>query len=631
MSDKKEFKAESKRLLDLMINSIYTHKEIFLRELISNASDASDKLYYKALQENISGFSREDMAINLIVDKENRTLTIADEGIGMNKEELEEHLGTIANSGSFEFKNALEKGVSDVDIIGQFGVGFYSAFMVADEVDVYSKKYGEDKGYLWKSDTSDGYTVEEAEKATHGTTIVLHLKKDTEEEDYSKYLDQYEIERLVKKYSDYVHYPIKMDVTTSRKKEDSDEYEDVVENKTLNSQVPLWKRQKKDITKEEYDEFYKAKFNDFEAPQRVMHNTVEGAVSYTSLLFIPSKTPMNYYSQDYKKGLQLYSRGVFIMDHAEDLVPEHFRFVKGLVDSQDLNLNISREMLQHDRKMKVMANKIEKRIQTELENMLKDDRDEYLTFFKNFGMQLKFGIYNSYGMLKDKLQDLLMFYSSDKKELITLKEYVEAMPEDQKEIYFASGETVEKCDLLPQVEAVKSKGYDVLYMTDNVDEFCLQMMRDYDSKTFKNVTQGDLDLETEDEKKELEQKTEDNKPLLEIVKKALGDKVQDVKLSHRLKSHPVCLASGDGVSFEMEKVLNQMPDAQVVKAGRILEINPDHDLFKSLQSVYEKEPVKIDEYSSILFDQALLIAGFSIDDPVEFSNKITKLMIEASK
>ena len=386
-----------------------------------------------------------------------------------------------------------------------------------------------------------------------------------------------------------------------------------------------------EITKEEYDEFYKAKFNDFEAPQRVMHNTVEGAVSYTSLLFIPSKTPMNYYSQDYKKGLQLYSRGVFIMDHAEDLVPEHFRFVKGLVDSQDLNLNISREMLQHDRKMKVMANKIEKRIQTELENMLKDDRDEYVTFFKNFGMQLKFGIYNSYGMLKDKLQNLLMFYSSDKKELITLKEYVEAMPEDQKEIYFASGETVEKCDLLPQVESVKSKGYDVLYMTDNVDEFCLQMMRDYDSKTFKNVTQGDLDLETEDEKKELEQKTEDNKPLLEIVKKALGDKVQDVKLSHRLKSHPVCLASGDGVSFEMEKVLNQMPDAQGVKAGRILEINPDHDLFKSLQSVYEKEPVKIDEYASILFDQALLIAGFSIDDPVEFSNKITKLMIEASK
>ena len=588
MSDKKEFKAESKRLLDLMINSIYTHKEIFLRELISNASDASDKLYYKALQENITSFSREDMAINLIVDKENRTLTIADEGIGMTKEELEEHLGTIANSGSYEFKNALEKGVSDVDIIGQFGVGFYSAFMVADEVEVYSKKYGEDKAYLWKSDTSDGYTVEEVEKAEHGTTIILHLKKDTEEEDYSKYLDQYEIERLVKKYSDYVHYPIKMDVTTSRKKEDSDEYEDVVENKTLNSQVPLWKRQKKDITKEEYDEFY-------------------------------------------KEGLQLYSRGVFIMDHAEDLVPEHFRFVKGLVDSQDLNLNISREMLQHDRKMKVIANKIEKRIQTELEKMLKNDRDEYITFFKNFGMQLKFGIYNSYGMLKDKLQDLLMFYSSDKKELITLKEYVEAMPEDQKEIYYASGETVEKCDLLPQVEAVKSKGYDVLYMTDNVDEFCLQMMRDYDSKTFKNVTQGDLDLETEDEKKELEQKTEDNKPLLEIVKKALGDKVQDVKLSHRLKSHPVCLASGDGVSFEMEKVLNQMPDAQGIKAGRILEINPDHDLFKSLQSVYEKEPVKIDEYASILFDQALLIAGFSIDDPVDFSNKITKLMIEASK
>ena len=633
MSEKKQFKTESKRLLDLMINSIYTHKEIFLRELVSNASDASDKLYYKALQENISGISREDMDIFLSIDKEKRTITIEDHGIGMNHDELEERLGTIANSGSNEFKNALEKGVDNVDIIGQFGVGFYSAFMVADKVEVVSKKYGEDKAYAWVSDTSDGYEIFESGLDHHGTKIILHLKDNSEEENYDEYLSQYEIERLIKKYSDYIHYPIKMEMTVSKKKEDSDEYEDVTEVKVLNSQVPLWKRNKKDITKEEYNDFYKSKFNDFTDPQRVMHNRVEGNITYDSLLFIPSQVPMNYFSSEYEKGLQLYSRGVFIMDKAKDLVPEHFRFVRGLVDSQDLNLNISREMLQHDRSMKLIADRIEKRIQRELEDMLKKDREEYVKFWKNFGMQIKFGIYHSYGMLKDKLQDLLLFYSANKKDYITLNEYVEAMKEDQKEIYFASGETVEKIDMLPACEAVKDKGYDILYLTDNVDEFCLQMLRDYKEKSFKNVTQGDLNLESEEEKKELEQKTTDHKDLLDAIKDALGDKVVEVRLSSRLKSHPVCLTSSEGVSFEMEKVLNAMPEAQGqnVKAGRILEINPNHELFNALVNVNEKNADKVKDYASLLFDEAMLIEGFTIEDPVGFSNKITSLMIEASK
>ena len=631
MADKKQFKAESQSLLDLMINSIYTHKEIFLRELISNASDASDKLYYKALTENIGGISREDLSIQIIIDKDKRILSIVDQGIGMNGEELEEHLGTIANSGSFEFKNALEKGQDDIDIIGQFGVGFYSAFMVASKVEVFSRKYGEDKGYLWESDTSDGYTITECDYPTHGTRINLYLKDNTDDENYDEYLDEYEIQRLVKKYSDYVHYPIKMDMTTSKKKEDSDEYEQVIENKTLNSMVPLWKRPKKEITEEEYNEFYKDKFNDFSNPLKVMHNSVEGTISYDSLLFIPSTTPMNYYSQDYEKGLQLYSRGVFIMDKASELVPEHFRFVKGLVDSQDLSLNISREMLQHDRQLKIIADKIEKRIQSELEKMLKNEREKYEEFFKNFGLQLKFGIYNSYGMLKDKLQDLLIYYSGTQKKMITLKEYVESMKENQKEIYFASGENYDKIDALPTVELVKDKGFDILYLVDNVDEFCMQMLRDYQEKPFKNINQGDLDIDSEEEKKELEKVNEDNKDLLETLKEALKDQVQDVKVSSRLKTHPVCLVSGEGVSFEMEKVLNAMPDGQNIKAGRILEINPNHQIFNALQSVFEKDKDKINDYASLLYDQALLIEGFSIDDPVGFSNKVCQLMIDANK
>lgn len=629
MAKKKQFKAESKRLLDLMINSIYTHKEIFLRELISNASDATDKLYYKALTENISSISREELDIDISLDKENRILTIKDHGIGMDKEELETHLGTIANSGSFAFKNENEH--EDIDIIGQFGVGFYSAFMIAKKVEVITKKYGEEQGYTWVSEASDGYEMFETDVPTNGTTIRLYLKDNTEDDKYDIYVDQHEIQSLVKKYSDYVHYPIKMNVTTSVKKEDSDEYEDVTEYKTLNSMVPLWKRNKKDITDEEYNEFYKDKFNDFKDPLKVIHNSVEGNVSYTSLLFIPSNPPMDYYSNDYAKGLQLYSRGVFIMDKASDLVPEHFRFVKGLVDSQDLSLNISREMLQHDRQLKVIADKIEKRIQSELEGMLKNDRENYETFFKSFGLQLKFGIYHSYGMLKDKLQDLLLYYSSKEERMITLAEYLEHMPEDQKEIYFASGETKEKIATLPQVEVVKDKGFDILFLTDNVDEFCFQMMRDYKEKAFKNIAQGNLDLETEEEKKELEKKNEENKDLLMAIKEALDSKVVDVKISTRLKSHPVCLVSSDGVSFEMEKVLSAMPEGNDVKAGRILEINPSHPIFAAMQKVYDTNKDKVADYSSLLYDQALLIEGFSVDNPVEFSNKICELMVELNK
>lgn len=630
MAQKKEFKAESQRLLDLMINSIYTHKEIFLREIISNASDASDKLYYKALTENI-GISREDLPIEITIDKDQRRLSIKDHGIGMNEEELEEHLGTIANSGSLEFKEALEKGQDDVDIIGQFGVGFYSAFMVANKVEVISKKYGDDQAHVWVSDTSDGYEIFETDYSDHGTVINLYMKENTDDDDYDQYLDEYEVQRLVKKYSDYVHYAIKMDVSVSRQKEDSEEYEEVIENRTLNSMVPLWKRAKKDITDEEYNEFYKDKFNDFGDPLRVMHNNVEGTISYTSLLFIPSEPPMNYYSNEYEKGLQLYSRGVFIMDKCSDLVPEHFRFVKGLVDSQDLSLNISREMLQHDKQLKVISNKIEKRIQKELETMLKNEREDYETFFKNFGLQLKFGIYNSYGMLKDKLADLLLYYSAKEEKMITLAEYVENMQEGQNEIFFASGETIEKIDHLPQVELVKDKGYDILYMTDDVDEFCVQMMFNYKDHSFKNVNQGDLNIETEEEKEELEKKEEENKELLDMIKEALGDKVQDVKISSRLKSHPVCLSSSEGMSMEMEKVLNDMPDGQGYKAGKILEINPNHSIFEALVNVYNTNQDKINDYASLLYDQALLIEGFSIEDPVEFSNKICQLMIEANK
>ncbi len=629
--EKKQFQAESQRLLDLMINSIYTHKEIFLRELISNASDASDKYYYQALTDNLGAVTREDLAIQIIINKDQRMISIIDKGIGMNEEELEKLLGTIAHSGSLEFKKKLDDKQDDVDIIGQFGVGFYSAFMVANKVEVISKKYNDDQAYMWESDTTDGYTIRPVDYNQRGTCINLFLKENTEDENYDQYLDQYEIERLIKKYSDYVHYPIQMNMTISKQKEDSEDYEDVIELKTLNSMIPLWKRPKKDITEEDYNEFYKDKFNEYNNPLTVMHNSVEGNVSYDSLLFIPSQAPMNYYSNDYEKGLQLYCRGVFIMDKASELVPEHFRFVKGLVDSQDLSLNISREMLQHDRQLKIIGDKIEKRIQTELSKMLKNDREKYEDFFKQFGLQLKFGIYNSFGMLKDKLQDLLLFYSASQQKMITLEEYVESMKEDQKDIFFVSGESIEKIDFMPTVERLKDKGFDILYLTDNVDEFTIQMLREYKEKAFKNITQGDLDIDTEEEKEELKKKEEDNKDLLTALKEELKEDVQDVVISSRLKSHPVCLSSGEGLSLEMEKVLNQMPDAQGMKAGRILEINPNHEIFNALQTLYEKDSSQLKDYASILYDQALLIEGLSIKDPVGFSNKICNLMVNINK
>lgn len=635
MAEKKAFKAESKRLLDLMINSIYTHKEIFLRELVSNASDAIDKRYYESLTNN-QPLDRDTLKIKIICDKENRTITIMDNGIGMTREELEENLGTIAKSGSLAFKQELAKKENqdeDVDIIGQFGVGFYSCFMVSKDVEVISKKYGSNDAYSWKSDASDGYTIDSAVRDECGTTIILYLKDNTDDEDYDQYLQEYEISRLIKKYSDYIRYPILMDMTHSRKKEGSDEYEEYTEEETLNSMIPLWKRNKKDITNDEYQDFYKSKFNDFTDAQKVIHFNVEGNVSFDSLLFIPSKPPMNFYSKDYEKGLQLYSRGVFIMDKTSELIPEYFGFVKGLVDSQDLSLNISREMLQHDRQLKFIAKRIEKKIKSELENMLKDNREDYETFYKNFGLQLKFGVYSDYGMHKDVLQDLLMYYSSSEKKLVTLNEYVERMKEDQKYIYFMSGQDVDKIDQLPQCELLKDKGYEILYMTDSIDEFALQALGNYKEKTFKNISQGDLELDSEEEKKTLENQNNEHKELLDFIKESLNDQVSEVKLSNRLKSHPVCLTSAEGMSFEMEKVLASMPEGNPygMKATRILEINPNHPIFAALESIYAKDKELTKEYADLLYQQALLIEGFPIEDPMTFSSRICNLMVEANK
>lgn len=637
MSKKKQFKAESKRLLDLMIHSIYTHKEIFLRELISNASDAIDKLYYTSLHENISGINPNDFEIHLEIDETNRTLTISDNGIGMNKEELEENLGTIAKSGSLAFKeDGNVKEQEDIDIIGQFGVGFYAAFMVSDYVEVISKKFNEKQAYCWQSNAVDGYTISECDKGPSGTTIILHLKENSDDEKYDQYLKTFEIESLIKKYSDYIRYPITMEVeeqqeVASEDKEKEPVYETVKVMKTLNSMIPIWKKAKKDITNEEYNDFYKSKFNDFQDPLKTIHMNVEGAVSFTALLFIPSTTPHNYYSQDYQKGLQLYSRGIFIKDHAEELIPEHFRFVKGLVDSQDLSLNISREMLQHDRQLHAIASRIEKKIKSELENMLNNDRDMYERFWQNFGTQIKFGVYNDFGTHKELLQDLLLFYSSHEKKLITLDEYVGRMKDGQESIYFISGENIEKIEHLPQITKVKENGYEILYLVDNVDEFTLQALQSYQEKTFKNITQGDLDFVDEKEKKAIEKATDDNKDLLASLQEALEGKVQEVKLSSRLVEDPVCLTSGEGMSFEMEKVLSAMPEGNPygMKATRILEINPNHDVFKALQKVYKQDKNSITHYADLLYDQALLVEGFPIDDPISFSRRIWKLMMEA--
>ena len=623
----KEFKAESKRLLDMMINSIYTHKEIFLREIISNASDAIDKLYFKSLTDTSVGMKKSDFAINIAIDKENRTLTVSDNGIGMTEEDLENNLGTIANSGSFAFKKDNDLG-DDVDIIGQFGVGFYSTFMVAKEVTVVTKAFGSDQAYKWTSDGVEGYTIEECDKPDGvGTTITLKLKDDTDDEKYSTYLDQYQIQSLVKKYSDYIRFPIRMEVEHTHYNEEGKEPEVHKAIETLNSMTPIWKKNKSELTDEDYNSFYKEKFYDFADPLKVIHTNVEGVVSYTSLLFIPSQAPYNYYTKDYEKGLQLYSSGVLIMDKCADLLPDYFSFVKGLVDSQDLSLNISREMLQHDRQLKAIAQRLEKKIKSELLNMQKNDRDKYLEFYKNFGLQLKYGLYDSYGANAETLKDLVMFHSSSEDALVTLEEYVSRMKEDQKYIFFASGESIDKIDKLPQTELLKDKGYEILYLTDNIDEFALQVLHAYNEKEFKSVSADDLDLgETTEEKEQAEKQAEESKDLLEAMKDALGDKVTAVKLTQRLKSHPVCLTSKGGLSIEMEKVLNSMPTDQKVQAERVLEINAQHPILETLQEKYAADKDSIAEYAKLLYDQALLIEGLPIDDPVAFSNAVCKLM-----
>ena len=628
---KKQFKAESKRLLDMMIHSIYTHREIFLRELISNASDAIDKLYYKALTDGISGLNRDDFAIRLTIDKAARTLTVSDNGIGMTSEELENNLGTIAQSGSLKFKKDAEE-KDDIDIIGQFGVGFYSAFMVSDKVTVISKPYGSDKAWKWESTGADGYTVTEAEKDSHGTDIILSIKESTEEESYDEFLDAYRIQSLVKKYSDYIRYPIRMEVEKSRMKEGTGtddkpaEYETYTEVETLNSMVPIWRKNKSELKPEDYNQFYKEKFFDYQDPLAVIHSSTEGAATYNALLFIPSRPPFDFYTKEYEKGLQLYASGVLIMDKCPDLLPDYFSFVRGLVDSQDLSLNISREMLQHDRQLKLIADRLQKKIKSELKSMLLNDREKYETFYKSFGLTLKYGVYSGYGANKDVLQDLLLFYSSSEKKLVTLEEYKGRMKEDQKYIYYACGETVEKIDRLPQTELLRDHGYEILYCTDDVDEFALRMMRDFDGKEFRSASDKDLGIDDAAENESVKEKAEENKELLRLLKDDLDDKVKDVRLSTRLKSHPVCLSADGGVSIEMEKVLNTMPGDQKVQAQRVLEINPSHPIFETLKKLFAEDPEKLKSYAGLLYTQALLIEGLPIDDPVAFSNAVCDLM-----
>ncbi len=623
---KKAFKSESKRLLELMINSIYTHKEIFLRELISNASDAMDKLYYRTLSDENLSFNRDDFYIRIDADKENRTLTITDTGIGMTKEELEDNLGTIAKSGSLKFKSENEK-LEDVDIIGQFGVGFYSAFMIADKVTVTSRALGSEAAYRWEAEGTDGYTVKEAEKNAVGTQIVLSLKANTEDENYDEFLDEYRLRAIVKKYSDYIRYPIMMEVTKSRPKADNDkEYEEYKEVETLNSMVPIWKKTKAELTDEDYNGFYKDKFYDFENPLSVIHTSADGMTSYTALLYIPAHAPFDFYTKDFEKGLQLYANGVLIMESCAELLPECFRFVKGLVDSADLSLNISREILQHDRQLKTIANHLQKKIKSELLSMLKNDREKYEAFYKNFSRQIKFGVYDNFGKDKDLLKDLLIFWSSTEKKMVTLSEYVSRMKEDQKYIYYACGESIEKIEKLPQTELVAEKGCEILYFTDDVDEFSIQMLREFEGKTFKSVSAGDLDIESEEEKKENEKKKEENKNLFLFLKDALGDKVKEVRASTRLKSHPVCLASDGALSLEMEKVLNAMPNDQKVKAERVLEINVNHPIFDKIAGLLENDKDKLKQYAEVLYDSALLIEGLPIEDPVAYTNAVCELM-----
>lgn len=624
----KQFKAESKRLLDLMIHSIYTHQEIFLRELISNASDAIDKLYYKSLQDGDTGFNRDDFCITIDIDKENRNLIITDNGCGMTKEELENNLGVIAKSGSFNFKQTQEK-QDEIDIIGQFGVGFYSAFMVSDCVTVHTRAYGSDEAYEWKSKGVEGYSITPCEKESHGTQIILHIKPNTDEENYDEYLDSFRIQCIVKKYSDYIRYPIQMDVEKPRLKEGSGEkpeFETVVEKTTLNSMVPIWRKRKSEVTDEEYESFYQEKFYDFEKPLRIIHSNTEGVCTYSALLFIPSKAPSDYYTRQYETGLQLYASGVMIMERCEDLLPGYFGFVRGLVDSQDLSLNISREMLQHDRQLQLIESRLEKKIKSELESMMNNDRETYETFFQNFGLQLKFGAYADYGAHKEVLQDLLMFYSSSEKKLVSLKEYVSRMKEEQESIYYACGDNLARIETMPQIELLKEKGLEVLYLTDDVDEFVLKTIANYENKSFKNISSDDLNLESEEEKKSNEAQIEQNKDLLDFMKESLSDKVAKVVLSQRLKSHPVCLSTEGEITLEMEKVLNAMPSGGNVKAIRVLEINANHPIFQTLQTLFEHDKDKLKSYTNLLYGQALLMEGMPIEDPVTFSNQICDLM-----
>ena len=641
---KKQFKAESKRMLDLMINSIYTNKEIFLREIVSNASDAIDKRYYEEAKAGKTGLSRDNFEIRIQPDAEAGTLTISDNGIGMSEKELEENLGIIAKSGSLGFKTDNQDAKEDTDIIGQFGVGFYSAFMVAKHIEVTSRKLGEETAHVWISDGADGYTVEEGTRSEVGTTVQLTLRDDTEDEKYSDYLSEYRIRNLITKYSDYIRYPIVMNVEKSRMVEASEEekakedykpeYESYREDDRLNSMVPIWKKKKSEITQEEYNEFYKNKFFDWNEPLKVIHTNVEGVISYDALLYIPSKVPFNYYTKDFKKGLQLYSNGVMIMEHCEDLLPDYFSFVKGLVDSPDLSLNISREMLQQDRQLKAIAQRLEKKISATLLEMQEKDRESYDKMFEAFGMQLKYGIYDGYGMNKDKLKDFIEFYSSTTESLSTFKEYVDRMREDQKYIYYATGESKEKIAKMPQMDLFQEKGYEVLYCTDDIDEFALKMMQSYDDKEFKSISEKDLGFElSEEEKKAQEEKQEEAKDVLSAVKEALGDRVASVILSTRLKTHPVCFASGDGLSIEMEKVLKAQAEltgnqeAAGIQADKILELNGSHEFYPALKAAVESgDTEKVQDYAELLYDQALIIEGMPIEDPVAFSNRICKLM-----
>ena len=639
---KKQFKAESKRLLDMMINSIYTHKEIFLRELISNASDAIDKLYFRSLTDDSVKLKKKDCFIRLAADKENRTLTVRDNGIGMTKEELEKNLGTIAKSGSLDFKNENETG-GKVDVIGQFGVGFYSAFMVASRVTVRSRAFGAQEAWQWESTGAEGYTIEPCDKEDVGTEVILVVKENEGEEHYDEFLDDWRLAGIVKKYSDYIRYPIKMLREKSRAIEGTDkdeeghykapEYETYTEDETLNSMVPIWKRDKKKVKDEEYAQFYKDKFGDYSDPARVIQSKTEGTAMFNALLFIPSRTPYNYYTKEYEKGLQLYSSGVLIMEKCADLLPDYFSFVKGLVDSEDLSLNISREMLQHDSQLKLIKTTLERKIKNELAAWLKNDREKYEEFFRNFGLQLKMGCYASYGMNKELLQDLLLFHSAKENKLVTLREYYEAMPEDQKYIYYAAGESTDRLAKLPAAERVLDKGFDILYLTDDVDEFMLQMLRSYGDKEkekeFRNISADDLGIETDAEKEEVKAKNEENKELFEAMKEALDGKVTEVRLSQRLKSHPVCLSSSGPLSIEMEKVLNSMPAQQEkVKSEKVLELNGEHEVFAALKRLFEAgDKEKLAAYSEILYDQALLIEGLALEDPVAYANNVCKLMV----